>query len=252
MGLEFESQRNHNINPLKQIKMKTIKSLKDITTLEVDDVVVFGDLKYEVAHISTSLNNYYYLDNFKGENYVIFEQLNINKRAFIEKLGINANCVGDFPETKSLEALTAIVSALFKEYEKQNELPKTWEEFCKRNPIKEEECLISPFCKIYITETIDADRNANEDKNYCISKQEAEAFLALMQLRQLRKAYIKNYGPNWMDKPDSKYAISVSSNKLSVCTLYNKSRNLSFPTYQLANQFLTNFKDLLEIAKPLL
>jgi hypothetical protein len=30
------------------------------------------------------------------------------------------------------------------------------------------------------------------------------------------------------------------------------SRPLSFPTYELANQFLNNFKDLLEIAKPLL
>ena len=29
--------------------MKTIKNSKDITTLEVDDVVVFGDLEYEVS-----------------------------------------------------------------------------------------------------------------------------------------------------------------------------------------------------------
>lgn len=29
-------------------------------------------------------------------------------------------------------------------------------------------------------------------------------------------------------------------------------RNLSFPTYELAQQFLTNFNDLIEIAKPLL
>ena len=56
--------------------------------------------------------------------------LNVNKRDFVENLGIDANCNVDFPETKSLEALTAIVSALFKEYEKQNDLPKTWEEFC--------------------------------------------------------------------------------------------------------------------------
>lgn len=121
MGLEFESQRNHNINPLKQIKMKTIKSSKEITTLEVGDKVVFGNLKHTVV-----VGRYgYYLSSSDFCNTRIFDTLNVNKNKFIESLGIRANYEGAFPETKSLEALTAIVSALFKEYEKQKELPKT-------------------------------------------------------------------------------------------------------------------------------
>jgi hypothetical protein len=154
--------------------MKTIKNSKDITTLEVGDVVVFGNLEYEVAYSSTSLNDYYYLDNLRGVNDAIFERLNINKRDFIEKLGIDANYICDFPETKSLEALTAIVSALFKEYEKQNELPKTWEEFCERVKIKEGESYIDCYEQDIIEVDIDnvgIDRDSRMDKNLCTSVQ---------------------------------------------------------------------------------
>ena len=235
--------------------MKTIKNSKDITTLEVGDVVMFGNLEYGVVHSSTSLEDWYYLNNLRGVNDAIFERLNINKKDFVEKLGIDANCSCDFPETKSLEALTAIVSALFKEYEKQNDLPKTWEEFCKRCPIKEKEVFINSTSDIVSLNDYFPNRTFRlhgKDRNMCTSKQEAEAFLALMQLRQLRKCYIKDCEPNWMNKSDPKYGISVNNDKLSICTWYTKPRNLSFPTYKLAIEFLTNFKDLLEIAKPLL
>jgi hypothetical protein len=227
--------------------MKTIKNSKEITTLEVDDVVIFGNLEYEVAHSSTSLDDYYYLDNLRGVNDAIFERLNINKRDFTEKLGIDANCTCDFPETKSLEALTAIVSALFKEYEKQNQLPKTWEEFCKRNPIQQGECLIRPFCQIYEAEY--GSRDADTDRNYFTSKQEAEAFLAFMQLRQLRKVYVKGWEPDYKQQY---YGIIFNANGLDILPYTLVHKSMSFPTRELAKQFLTNFKDLLEIAKPLL
>jgi len=226
--------------------MKTIKNSKDIATLEVGDAVIFGDLKYKVHH-----EDGYFLSTLDVRNDKIFTNLNISKKDFVKNLGINTLPINwDFPEVCSLEALTAIVSALFKEYEKQNELPKTWEEFCKRNPIKEGECLISSFCQIY--EAGDGFRDAETDRNYLISKQEAEAFLALMQLRQLRKCYIGDWEPNWVDGIDLKYCIEVSNNKLLIHTWYHKNHILSFPNRKLANQFLTNFKDLLEIAKPLL
>lgn len=112
--------------------MKTIKNSKDITTLEVDDVVAFGALMYVVDKVFKHNSTRYYLYSSTRYNGIIFERLNLKKRDFIEQLGIDANCSCDFPETKSLEALTAVVSALFKEYEKQNDFPKTWEEFCKR------------------------------------------------------------------------------------------------------------------------
>jgi hypothetical protein len=229
--------------------MKTIKSLKDITTLEVGDVVVFDGLEHVVDKVFKHNSTQYYLYYPAGYNSLIFETLNLKKRDFVEKLGIDANCSCDFPETKSLEALTAIVSALFKEHENQNELPKTWEEFCKRNPIQQGECLIRPFCQIYEAEY--GSRDADTDRNYFTSKQEAEAFLALMQLRQLRKAYVKNWEPELDDKKGY-YGILYTYHGITIEKYQWNYRNLSFPTHELAEQFLTNFKDLLEIAKPLL
>ena len=231
--------------------MKTIKSLKDITTLEVDDEVVFGNLAYKVRQNLATDGYYLCLNDKNTPNDTIFKHLKVNKRTFIENIGIRACIHMDFPETKSLEALTAIVSALFKEYEKQNELPKTWEEFCERNDITSGESYID--LRSRIKELPTCERDSIDDRNLCTSKQEAEAHLALIQLRQLRKAYVKNWEPDW------------TCRQLVYCVGYNYILNkcviessdiwgncMSFPTYKLADQFLINFKDLLEIAKPLL
>lgn len=231
--------------------MKTIKNSKDITTLEIGDVVVFGDLEYVVNKNVYRNSTQYYLYNPTKYNGLIFEKLNLKKGDFVEKLGIDANHICDFPETKSLEALTAIVSALFKEYEKQNELPKTWEEFCERNDITSGESYID--LRSRIKELPTCERDSIDDRNLCTSKQEAEAHLALIQLRQLRKAYVKNWEPDW--KNTKQYKACVMYNGIDFTSVYFKdlcSRPLSFPTHELAKQFLTNFKDLLEIAKPLL
>ena len=176
------------------------------------------------------------------------------KRDFVEKLGIDANCNVDFPETKSLEALTAIVSALFKEYEKQNELPKTWEEFCEKYFLQDEEVFItSGGGLLTVAESFGRKfRISDEDKNICTSKQEAQAFIALMQLRQLRKAYVKDWEPDWTNCKVLKYSITFIEGVLNIVGTVTAQHSMSFPTEKIAKQFLTNFKDLLEIAKPLL
>lgn len=230
--------------------MKTIKSSKEITTLEVGDIVMFGGLEYVVDDTFRHNSTQYYLYYPEGYSGIIFERLNLKKRDFIEKLGIDADCYYDFPEVKSLEALTAIVSALFKEYENQNTLPKTWEEFCKRNDIASGESYIA--LNSMICELATWKRNSIADRNICTSKQEAEAFLALMQLRQLRKAYVKNWEPDWGNEYSTKYNICVRGNICNVVPTIIHQRILSFPTEELAKQFLNNFKDLLEIAKTLL
>lgn len=231
--------------------MKTIKSLKEITTLEVGDVVVFGDLVYKVRQNLATDGYYLYLNDEDTPNNTIFKHLKVNKRTFIENIGIRACIYMDFPETKSLEALTAIVSALFKEYEKQNELPKTWEEFCKRNPVTPDEYWIETVESRYCNNSFERERDIDMDKNVCVSLQEAQAFTALMQLRQLRKCYIGDWKPDW-NKNNNKFCINFECEEVKVMRWFNTSHVLSFPTYELAKQFLDNFKDLLEIAKPLL
>lgn len=192
----------------------------------------------------------YYLSNNCGAyNGEIFTVLTVNKRDFIENLGIDANCSVAFPETKSLEALTAIVSALFKEYEKQNELPKTWEEFCARNLIQDGECYIGPRSNI---ESLPDDyRSNNLDRNVCTSESEAKAFLALMQLRQLRKAYVKDWEPDWT-KSYMKWAVYRMSNKIKCDWCTELHHALTFPTIQMGQEFLKTFRDLIEEAKILI
>ena len=225
--------------------MKTIKNSKEITTLEVGDVVMFGNLEYKVYH-----EDGYFLSTLGFRNDKIFTNLNISKKDFVKNLGINTLPVDwDFPEVCSLEALTAIVSALFKEYEKQNELPKTWEEFCERNPVTPDEYQIETVESRYCNGLCNRKRDINNDKNVFVSLQEAKAFTALMQLRQLRKCYVGDWEPN--DKQQY-YGIVPNINRLNIIPYNLTNRSMSFPTRELANQFRTNFKDLLEIAKPLL
>lgn len=232
--------------------MKTIQSSKDITTLEVGDKVIFGDLKYKVC-----LKDGYFLSTPDVKNDKIFTILNISKRDFVKNLGIKTLPLDwDFPEVKSLEALTAIVSALFKEYEKQNCLPKTWDEFCDKYPVTNNEAILSHNSVILTFDDFPntaTERDPDVDRNFCTSLTEAEAFLAFIQLRQLRKAYVKDWEPDWKDNKQYKACIMCHSADFIITYFKDLcSSPLSFPTYELAEQFLTNFKDLLEIAKPLL
>lgn len=234
--------------------MKTIKSLKEITTLEVGDEVVFGNLEYEVRYHEFKDDFSYFLrgSSHNTKNDSIFITLGLSPTDFVKNLGIEALPVSwIFPEVKSLEALTAIVSALFKEYEKQqNELPKTWKEFCVKNKIKKGESYISLDSQIGELTGCEK-RDSTTDRNVCISKQEAEAFLALNQLRQLRKAYVKDWEPDYKQQHYS-CGITPNIHGFDIVAYGLTSRSMSFPTKELAEKFLTNFKDLLEIAKPLL
>lgn len=90
------------------------------------------------------------------------------------------------------------------------------------------------------------------NKNVFPTKREAEACLALSQLCQLRDVYNGDWKPDWEDDEEPKYAIKISNNKTAVCVLTATSSVLSFKSFNLRNEFLENFRDLIEIAKPLL
>lgn len=135
--------------------------------------------------------------------------------------------------------------------EKKQTPPRSWEEFCKNYPVRKDEVWISDggiIRRIYSA----AIGNNRTFKNWITTKEEAEAFLALMQLRQLRKAWIGNWD---FETSAKKYACNivyfknkgiVTENTLSV------SHPLNFPDAQIAEEFLTCFKDLCEKAKILL
>lgn len=76
--------------------------------------------------------------------------------------------------------------------EKKQEPPRSWEEFCRRFPVKKSDWCIKNPGYVNNAESNFITRN---NKTWCTSKEEAEAFLALMQLRQLRKSWVGDWEP---------------------------------------------------------
>lgn len=123
--------------------------------------------------------------------------------------------------------------------------PKSWEEYCKQNPIKEDDYYISESCTIKKCEA-GVTRIPQFDAN-AMSRDLCKAFLAYMKLIQLRNAWTKDH----VDE-DYHYKIEANDGAISSSSCACFMSGLSFPTPEMANEFIKTFKDLLEVAKPLL
>lgn len=92
----------------------------------------------------------------------------------------------------------------------------------------------------------------NANRNVFPKKEQAEAVIALAQLLQLRERYVNGWEPDWDDEDKTKWAIFYYENSLTVRGHYSSHRVMSFATNEIAEDFLSNHRDLLKIAKPLL
>lgn len=159
-----------------------------------------------------------------------------------EDLIISAFC---WSFTKSGVDVWTLRNANFREWYDSNDKPTSWEEYCKQNPFKEDECYIDEFSNITPVSN-SRPRDVSSDVNV-MSTTLCEAFLAYMKLMQLRNAWTEDWEALYCSyKIEAKDDI-ISSSPCS-CFMYG----LSFPTPEMANEFIKTFKDLLEIAKPLL
>lgn len=127
--------------------------------------------------------------------------------------------------------------------------PKTWEEYCK-NMTREGKYYISQGSSI---------KNAGinvvsfeTDRNLIGSVEEAEALLALMQLRLLRKAWVGSWEPDYSGKEKVWHVHVWRNHTIEVDYSSLASRPLSFQTEEIAREFAECFKDLIETAKVLL
>lgn len=137
-------------------------------------------------------------------------------------------------------------------FKKKDTKPRSWEEYCKNhygdyyyissdsniiglgyNP---GHCELSP---IYA-------------KNVMPTKELAEAFLAMMQLMSLRQIWIGDWKPDWKINTTNVWCVIFKEDRLKVDFFCTISMALSFPTKEMATDFMNCFRDLLEIAKPLL
>ena len=129
------------------------------------------------------------------------------------------------------------------------ELPKSWEEFCGDNPIKKNEYFIDEYGEI----TYAAEKHrATNLKNILPNKETAEAFLALMQLIQLRDCYRQGWKPDWKDSSQRKFSVITYYDVVCPDTLITTKSILSFQIAEIRDEFLKNFKDLIEKAKELI
>lgn len=127
--------------------------------------------------------------------------------------------------------------------------PRSWDEFCMKYPIKNGESYIATSSNIY---SVHYDCKERYSKSWCTSKEEAEAFLALMQLRQLRKAWVRDWE---QPKGNSCAGIFYSMSEDKITVFFDRfwsNITLSFPTKEMAKDFLSCFRDLCETAKNLL
>ena len=127
------------------------------------------------------------------------------------------------------------------------QLPKTWKEFCSQNPVKKYEYIIGVNSNIL--EPNWGARNIYEDKYVLPSKQAAEAHLALMQLHQLRDCYRQGWKPKFQD---CNFTIVYNIEWKLVVGAYQSSRFLSFQSKEIADEFLTNFRNLIKEAGDLI
>ena len=124
------------------------------------------------------------------------------------------------------------------------ELPKTWKEFCDNYPAQAGECWLGSCDQIL-------ENDSKEDRtfrNWIPSRKSAEAHLAMIQLEQLRDCWRQGWKPKMHE---CVYTIKFANNGLNVYS-YVSREFLSFPTREMAEEFLKCFRDLIEKAGDLI
>ena len=123
-------------------------------------------------------------------------------------------------------------------FKKIDNRPKTWEEYCeltKGNTSNDANSTTPMVCK---------DR-FNGAYNEFSTKERAEQFIAIGKLMQLRDYWVKGYKTT-----EEEYVIYITcQGNIRVTTLQNKfMKKLTFPTEEMANDFIKCFSGLIKTA----
>ena len=130
-------------------------------------------------------------------------------------------------------------------------LPKTWEEFCEQNKVKDGEYYIGTLSDLVeVTAENYFYRREHCDRILLPNKKAAEQHLVLMQLHQLRDCYRQGWTPT-VDEV-SFVIIKRVRGYLEVNSFTYSSKFLSFQSEEIAQEFLDNFRDLIEQAGDLI
>jgi len=123
-------------------------------------------------------------------------------------------------------------------------LPKSWEEL-----ERVEGCFVQDDSRIAALDTL----TGLSTRNIFCYREQAEASLALAQLSQLREVYRQGWFPDWKSAKQIKSCILLHrGDSISIVPFRYQSHFLSFQSEEIATQFLNNFSDLIEQARPLI
>jgi hypothetical protein len=129
---------------------------------------------------------------------------------------------------------------VFKEI--KNELPKSWEELE----------MVSGYYADRMSEVYGQVCPVSDSmRNTFATKEQAEASIALAQLSQLREVYRQGWEPDYTDNYTVKYGIYFTNKGLKIGAFYESNTFLMFQSEEIAKEFLENFRELIEEAKPL-
>ena len=131
---------------------------------------------------------------------------------------------------------------VFKEI--KNELPKRWGELNVLHGY-----YVNPNSSV---SEILRGKPQGDDMNTFATKEQAIASIALAQLSQLRQVYRQGYKPDYTDNYAVKYGIYFTNQGLKIGAFYENTVFLMFQSEEVAKQFLANFGELIEQAKPLM
>lgn len=131
--------------------------------------------------------------------------------------------------------------------EKKKKLPKTWQECYK---------LLNKGEYIDRNSTIESGIFPHIIEPTCDEKNTlpvgfARPMLALMQLLVCREVYRQGWKPNWKDHTN-KYCIYYTYVKITSSSVTCTNSILTFQSQEIRDEFLENFRDLIEEAKELI
>ena len=139
-------------------------------------------------------------------------------------------------------------------FKKKDNKPRSWKEYCHTRLDSKETRFgyhIGNMCEI-VTADWDNVFNCSTWRDVLPSKELAKAFLAMMQLMSLRQAWVGDWEPDWNNVKSVKWCITQCQYEFKANALTMSNKVLSFPTQEMATDFMKYFKDLLEVAKPLI
>lgn len=123
-------------------------------------------------------------------------------------------------------------------------LPKTWDEYCAKHG-EDGDKIKASLNTAYMT----------INKYVFSDYKQSQAHIAKMKLHLLRDEYRQGWKPDWSDncyKYGVKWNIFPRKKELIVTWRNYDPLFLSFPTEEIASEFLTNFRELIEQAGDLI